>query len=280
MSVVARQGRISYPGQAHRAPAFTLIELLVVIAIISLVAAILFPVFAQAREKARQTACLSNQRQIATATLMYVQDFDETFPMSASFRLPNTLIQVYDLILPYVRSRDVLACPSYDPGVDWEARLQTIGLRSGGTFRYVAYLPNLALFGDNLCPARPTLTPVSALGDVPVPAETLMFYDGYMKSRSTLSTADFMADARHNLGVVVNYADGHSKWHRYDGVPSGGRTPAGSRSPVYYSWKTDEPLRDTDESLDIAGTPADPYNDLHGIPGTALTDSDDTSPCP
>src|SRR5438477_4456101 len=62
---------------------FTLIELLVVIAIIAILAAILFPVFAQAREKARQTSCLSNNKQYATATLMYLQDYDENFPMSA-----------------------------------------------------------------------------------------------------------------------------------------------------------------------------------------------------
>ena len=59
---------------------FTLIELLVVIAIIAILAAILFPVFAQAREKARQTACISNGKQIGTATMMYVQDYDETYP--------------------------------------------------------------------------------------------------------------------------------------------------------------------------------------------------------
>src|SRR5579883_2805406 len=60
--------------------AFTLIELLVVIAIIAILAAILFPVFAQAREKARQTSCLSNQKQLALGALMYAQDFDETLP--------------------------------------------------------------------------------------------------------------------------------------------------------------------------------------------------------
>jgi prepilin-type N-terminal cleavage/methylation domain-containing protein/prepilin-type processing-associated H-X9-DG protein len=68
--------------KSSRGPkAFTLIELLVVIAIIAILAAILFPVFAQAREKARQTACLSNLKQIGTAVMLYVQDYDEAYPI-------------------------------------------------------------------------------------------------------------------------------------------------------------------------------------------------------
>src|SRR6478672_6965972 len=66
----------------RRHDGFTLIELLVVIAIIAILAAILFPVFAQAREKARQTSCLSNQKQIGTGIMMYVQDYDEKYPLA------------------------------------------------------------------------------------------------------------------------------------------------------------------------------------------------------
>lgn len=66
---------------ARKRSAFTLIELLVVIAIIAILAAILFPVFAQAREKARAISCLSNEKQIGTGTMMYLQDYDETYPL-------------------------------------------------------------------------------------------------------------------------------------------------------------------------------------------------------
>lgn len=84
--------------------AFTLIELLVVIAIIAILAAILFPVFAQARAKARQTTCLSNHKQIALATLMYTQDYDETLPFAACNPTGLPLVMWYDLVEPYVKS--------------------------------------------------------------------------------------------------------------------------------------------------------------------------------
>ncbi len=99
--------------------AFTLIELLVVIAIIAILAAILFPVFANAREKAREVACISNLRQIGTAVRMYVQDYDETFPI---FHAYNTAASgaapgkpghkgVEDEIMPYSKNTGIFKCP-------------------------------------------------------------------------------------------------------------------------------------------------------------------------
>src|SRR5579871_3500922 len=99
---------------------FTLIELLVVIAIIAILAAILFPVFAQAREKARQTMCLSNMKQISLAVLMYVQDYDEVTPLAyhnaATGDANGTDTNFYEswwaMIYPYNKNNQVTSCPS------------------------------------------------------------------------------------------------------------------------------------------------------------------------
>jgi prepilin-type N-terminal cleavage/methylation domain-containing protein/prepilin-type processing-associated H-X9-DG protein len=93
--------------------AFTLIELLVVIAIIAILAAILFPVFAQAREKARQTSCLSNMKQLATAIQMYTQDYDEVLPYACPDHWWGTIWGVN--LQPYIKNEQILRCPS-DPG--------------------------------------------------------------------------------------------------------------------------------------------------------------------
>jgi len=103
---------ITPPG---RRSAFTLIELLVVIAIIAILAAILFPVFAKAREKARQAACLSNVKQMGLAFIQYSQDFDETLPPRIYWDAINGFKEGWSwrrLIYPYVKSADVFTCPS------------------------------------------------------------------------------------------------------------------------------------------------------------------------
>src|SRR3979409_1025464 len=94
---------------------FTLIELLVVIAIIAILAAILFPVFAQAREKARQTSCLSNTKQMMLGVKMYTQDYDETSLWR--WYMPNTNgtgtnFCWEEVVLPYIKNQDIFICPS------------------------------------------------------------------------------------------------------------------------------------------------------------------------
>jgi len=97
----------------RRSSAFTLIELLVVIAIIAILAAILFPVFATAREKARATACLSNEKQIGLAIVQYTQDYDEMFPCGTrQAQASNGGTGWSGQIFPYVKSLNVFTCPS------------------------------------------------------------------------------------------------------------------------------------------------------------------------
>jgi prepilin-type N-terminal cleavage/methylation domain-containing protein len=108
-----------------RRPGFTLIELLVVIAIIAILAAILFPVFAQAKESARKTACTSNLKQVGLAFTLYTQDYDECFPWAAS-NLGSSTTTWYDLVEPYVKvgaqgfgftggvQASFYICPSFD----------------------------------------------------------------------------------------------------------------------------------------------------------------------
>ncbi|HZT44449.1 MAG TPA: prepilin-type N-terminal cleavage/methylation domain-containing protein [Chthonomonadaceae bacterium] len=101
----------------RRHSAFTLIELLVVIAIIAILAAILFPVFAQAREQARKIVCISNVKQINTAMQMYIQDYDETIPLVGGSPAPGQgfgglgFVTWLDTIQPYVKSIPLLICP-------------------------------------------------------------------------------------------------------------------------------------------------------------------------
>jgi prepilin-type N-terminal cleavage/methylation domain-containing protein len=132
---------------------FTLIELLVVIAIIAILAAILFPVFAKAREKARQTACMSNERQLGLGVVQYVQDNDEMMPWLINYGEPaatppaggSDAINWRDLIMPYEKSEEVFRCPDNPNGNlkgDSAAIFAMDGANYGGSPHWVSYGAN------------------------------------------------------------------------------------------------------------------------------------------
>ena len=185
------------------ASGFTLIELLVVIAIISLLAAILFPVFAQAREKARQTSCLSNNKQYSLATLMYVQDYDETFPFSANLN-GSCVDTFYSSVEPYVKNDQIMRCPSEDEAINIAA---LVGAPCPKTPPFTSYVVNHAVFTNRFFPgATPT-----ALADIPQPAGTVIIYDGNVTSGTAPGQQIQLVQSRHQNTFSASFADGHVK---------------------------------------------------------------------
>ncbi len=173
---------------------FTLIELLVVIAIIAILAAILFPVFAKAREKARQSSCLSNVRQITTATLSYAQDYDEMLPPYS--RIAATGGQPYNRIMPYIKNSQIYLCPSR--GGNHENSTPT-----GGDNPYTCdYAPNYYI---NHVPTY------QSLGSVDQASQTAMWGDDWGTDYNYFPW--FVGNGKfHNDGSNISFFDGHAKW--------------------------------------------------------------------
>jgi prepilin-type N-terminal cleavage/methylation domain-containing protein/prepilin-type processing-associated H-X9-DG protein len=194
---------------------FTLIELLVVIAIIAILAAILFPVFARAREKARQASCQSNLKQLVLAILMYAQDYDEALPHYSNFRnhtsggwgVRNSTW--YYNIYTYVNNVQAFRCPSYpDRSVGYAWNIDYIGYASSTSVRVpptkladIVNPPNTLLLLDNAGYAG-MYRPLRWIND---PSSTL--YDLYLPWVQV-----------HNGGPNVGFADGHVKWMRAEEV--------------------------------------------------------------
>jgi prepilin-type N-terminal cleavage/methylation domain-containing protein/prepilin-type processing-associated H-X9-DG protein len=214
------------PQRTHTRSGFTLIELLVVIAIIAILAAILFPVFARAREKARQTSCLSNVKQIGLAMMMYAQDYDETWPIAYYYNGNleyswdffvdwNTGNSAVGLIGPYTKNSQLAVCPSLKNAQTW-GRPQS-GYAYNTSYIGKGQFEDWATYGP---------APAASLGDVQSPTETVLLADsacwiGGLASNNYLrSPLDPFYTAyaigpnvhfRHNGAANVAYCDGHAK---------------------------------------------------------------------
>jgi prepilin-type N-terminal cleavage/methylation domain-containing protein/prepilin-type processing-associated H-X9-DG protein len=229
--------------------AFTLIELLVVIVIISILAAILFPVFARARENARRASCMSNLKQIGLAIMQYTQDYDEKFPIAwrtKSIKLPyNNFTSSYvtwvDQIYPYVNNLQVFQCPSQSFSPNGGSSPAMMHVVTPFAYNYNQHKAettatgSAAAVGDtgfSFLPATGTGTSLAAVED---PSGTIIVFDGwgsmdsggwYAKdlaslingitptpSPSPLGISTYIKLARRHMdGMNVLYSDGHVKW--------------------------------------------------------------------
>ncbi len=209
---------MKFAASLHR-KGFTLIELLVVIAIIAILAAILFPVFAQARDKARQAACLSNTKQLGLGIAQYIQDYDEALPMGG-YRwaaTPSGEVQSrwYRDVFPYVKNVGVFTCPSqtterysggatnFTPTINTPAGVPTGPTSCGGYGMNV----NLAVYPYNPTGAANTFPPAPrTLADIGDSAGTYIICDG-SRLKST-----FFAEANREPEKWVKYDEIASDW--------------------------------------------------------------------
>jgi prepilin-type N-terminal cleavage/methylation domain-containing protein/prepilin-type processing-associated H-X9-DG protein len=201
---------------------FTLVELLVVIAIIAALAGLLLPVLAQSREKARQTACLSNLQQMAMATLQYAQDWDDTLPMSGYEAIDALgqpcFVSVGSAIFPFLGDRRILACPTEPNAYDTSSYAEAMGLTGGecgsGKGSGGSYALNSAVFVSGNAPhLKLTAQKPIRLTELRYASQTVLGYDGNVAAgnQCNFSSFDPALEGRHLGSCNVSFADGHAK---------------------------------------------------------------------
>jgi prepilin-type N-terminal cleavage/methylation domain-containing protein/prepilin-type processing-associated H-X9-DG protein len=250
---------------ATRRRGFTLIELLVVIAIIAILAAILFPVFAQAREAARRTSCLSNQRQIGTAIMMYCQDNEETIlPWLAPADGSPSANRIWcTLLQPYIKNggsytgtaSGVMACPSWTQQKLFDAAtncgtLSAVSPLFPVTLAYSHYGIALPVTGGTGATAQDPYFnqpgtangTVTSLAQILRPAETAIVADGFTGFKSGLSPGSvrtfFGCEGQnaHMGGGNYIFLDGHCKWIKGDAEQYVKRDASGKFFQTYFTY--------------------------------------------
>jgi len=262
----------------RRVKGFTLIELLVVIAIISILAAILFPVFARARENARRTSCLSNLKQIGIGIMQYTQDYDERYPMNYWWKDPGSsvagvtcpsnmsngpcgkyrvntgsggtgfgyFVTWMDIIQPYIKSTQVFDCPSathpegfLTPSYGFNAGFSSTNYANNYDYRSPA-------------PVRQSFS----LSQVERPSRVFLIVDSdtqYSINTTPAGIKSYINAASSNVrygtvrlhleGINTMYADGHAKWHSTSSINSNISDNHGSCNLSWYNgsatWTSD-----------------------------------------
>lgn len=209
---------------------FTLIELLVVIAIIAILAAILFPVFAKAREKARQAACASNLKQLAIAIHMYVDDYDGLLPwtgglsrnpslqLTAAYGGRSDGVELTDLVQPYVKNSQIWFCPSVSRTLRAHLAPADVAHPSGWTYQdigttyiWLAFTQHFETGSPDPAMTKPGLVLAGKLIDIAIDsARAPLIWDD--PCCNTPGVLESWWQLPHNGGINVAYADGHVKW--------------------------------------------------------------------
>ena len=210
---------------------FTLIELLVVIAIIAILAAILFPVFARARENARRSSCSSNLKQIALGFKQYTQDYDEKFPMVGNAGTDGSAVSTGWAIAlqPYLKSTQIFQCPSetnppkgVTPGST--TALDTYGAVAG----FTDYYYNQNLGGGSTTSSGVNEASLDYISNTILGGDGVSNVANYPRNSDPLNT---QALSRHLEGNNYSYADGHVKWLRFGKVLNGDQYAAAASNP-------------------------------------------------